>query len=100
MIAIKRLLLNVIIGVTFIAHAFLHILPDPPYTATAFVLIKMKSLASLHACSQGSIRILRTILKLVHPVQQQQKIQQEFYYTNGIYHYIAMSLAVSAYRLC
>ena len=34
MIAIKKLLLIVIIGKTFIARAFLHILADPPYTAT------------------------------------------------------------------
>ena len=31
MIAIKRLLLNVIIGITFIACALLCILPDPSY---------------------------------------------------------------------
>ena len=31
--AIKRLLLNVIIEITFIAHALLYILPDPPYMA-------------------------------------------------------------------
>ena len=29
-IAIKKLLLNVIIGITCIAHALLYILPDPP----------------------------------------------------------------------
>ena len=36
--SIKRLLLIIIIGIAFIAHALLYILPDPPYKATAFVL--------------------------------------------------------------
>ena len=38
MIAIKRLLLIVIIGIIFIEHALLYILLYSPHTATAFVL--------------------------------------------------------------
>ena len=38
MTAIKWLLLIVIIGITFIAHALLYILPDSPLMAIAFIL--------------------------------------------------------------
>ena len=36
-IVIKRLLLNVIIGITFIAHPLLYILPDPPWMAITYL---------------------------------------------------------------